>query len=836
MRLLRFVFFILALATLARAQSAQWEPNGGTLAYNQVSELSLVFLDCEPTGEPALPSVSGLTLQAAGRSESTNIFNTTISRVVSHRYLARTTTRNRITIPSFTVPTNKGTVTVAAASFDVGQATVGQNRVSLDTIATSRIVHPREAWAGEVFPLSYTLTVARRYFHQFGSNLEWDAAPFAIEEWAKPDLFESAVNGEDRVVYATKTRALLRQPGDVAGNAATQLVNIQTGAQAFGFFNRPNLDQFVITSNRPQITVKPLPAGAPASFDGAVGQFTLESKVVPLTAAVGEPLTWTLTLTGTGNWPDVAGLPAREASKDFRVVQPQAKRTPKEGMLYDATLAEDVVLIPTKAGRYTLGGISWSYFDPAKGSYETIKTAPITVTVTAAAAPAAAPQAVTPGNNAAEKTAPPKPVATAPVAPAPIPRDPLPGSADVPAPLSSRNLMIALLAPLPLLLTFWFQLALRRAKATDPLRPQREARTRLTVTLAKLRGVNDPAKVAALLQDWQRDVAVLWILPHAVPAATLFETRAAGNPQAQAWAALWREAERSLYAANTPLPADWITRAEAATAAYALRPFSTASLFRPRNLLPFAAALALALAVFPEPVQAAETSIDAYNQGKFADAEKSLRERIAGHPTDWIARHNLALALAQQGRTEEAAGQAVASFVQQPGNASVRWHFSLTQQSAGYAPVGLSAFNKPTPLHDLASRFSPARWQHLLILASWLAALAIAALVSQGYGKPRRWIKVVSLLALFVSVTGGALAAVNIYTYRPAHDARAVIVWRAATLRSIPTEADTTQKTSPLAAGSLAIAEKDFLGWTRLAFRNGQTGWVRKEDVVALWR
>jgi hypothetical protein len=67
-------------------------------------------------------------------------------------------------------------------------------------------------------------------------------------------------------------------------------------------------------------------------------------------------------------------------------------------------------------------------------------------------------------------------------------------------------------------------------------------------------------------------------------------------------------------------------------------------------------------------------------------------------------------------------------------------------------------------------------------------------------------------------------------------DARVVVVLRAGILRSIPTEADTAQKTTPLAAGSVAIADKTFLGWTRLAFENGQTGWIRKEELVALWR
>jgi len=63
-----------------------------------------------------------------------------------------------------------------------------------------------------------------------------------------------------------------------------------------------------------------------------------------------------------------------------------------------------------------------------------------------------------------------------------------------------------------------------------------------------------------------------------------------------------------------------------------------------------------------------------------------------------------------------------------------------------------------------------------------------------------------------------------------------VIAWRAGTLRSIPTEADTTQKTIALPAGSVAVQDKTFLGWVRLDFENGQTGWVRKEDVIGFWQ
>ena len=41
---------------------------------------------------------------------------------------------------------------------------------------------------------------------------------------------------------------------------------------------------------------------------------------------------------------------------------------------------------------------------------------------------------------------------------------------------------------------------------------------------------------------------------------------------------------------------------------------------------------------------------------------------------------------------------------------------------------------------------------------------------------------------------------------------------------------------SGLAVGSLALSQRTFLGWTQLAVENGQTGWVRKDEIVPLWK
>jgi hypothetical protein len=174
--------------------------------------------------------------------------------------------------------------------------------------------------------------------------------------------------------------------------------------------------------------------------------------------------------------------------------------------------------------------------------------------------------------------------------------------------------------------------------------------------------------------------------------------------------------------------------------------------------------------------------------------------------------------------------------VQKPAAPAARWHFALTAEKAGFVPSSLSSFLSPGPAQSFARFASPAGWQRVLIVASALAAVALGWILFNAYGRKSR-IAYFGAPALFTLAVALAFLGVNgVLTYGLAGRAEAVIVARAGTLRSIPTEADTSQKITALAAGSIALADRTFLGWTRLAFENGQTGWVRKDEVVPLWK
>jgi len=831
LRLLPPLLITTVFTATAQAQSVHWEP----AASGDPSEIQLVFEDCRPEGDPQLPAVQGITFSFAGRAEQTSIVNFTMTRSVILTYRARSNKSGPISIPAFTVRTDKGNLTVPAF-------TGGALRSAADANVSSRLEpNPASVWAGQVFDLTYTLDVARRHFNQLGTLVEWNAAPLIAEEWSKPEPFETTVNNEARLHIIQKTRAYAKTPGPLTLNAANQLVNLQSGSIGFGLFQTPRIEQLSVTSDTPAVIVRPLPP-APAGFSGAVGQFTLTSKVVPTNAAAGEPITWTLELSGTGNWPDIPGLPQRAVSRDFNVVQPQARRTPAEGKLFDTTISEDVVLVPTKEGTYTLGPVNFTYFDPAAGDYKTISTPRTQVTITPAAttpAPTQNPEPQT--QNATTPVAAPK-LPTPPSAPNAIPRDPLPGSHIVSTPLRPSTLAWLTAAPFAILPILWLILATQRARATDPLRPQREARTRLAATLAALKNAQPSTLNPQLLLQWQHDATILLRIPHAAPPAT-----AITDPS---WQQLWLESDRALYSADAQLPSDWTARAEAALAATRLPGFSPLRLFLPRNLFPFVALLALTFTL-PTFLPAADTPSTpnakpqtpnsdpaaAYRSGDFAAASSAWSATVAKSPTDAVARHNLSLSLAQQDRWPEAAAHATAAFVQNPSNDSIRWQLALASEKSGYIAAPLVSFLPPGPVQSLARLASPATWQFALLAASLLLTTALALFIYGAYRDASRLRFFSALTALVLGLLTAAASVSSLYAYRLTAHPDAVLAWRAGTLRSIPTEADNTQKTTTLPPGSLALADSNtFLGWTRLTFENGQTGWVRSEEIIPLWK
>jgi tetratricopeptide (TPR) repeat protein len=838
-----------AFAASAAAQTARWTPASGSLAQGSTARLSLVFENCKPESPLPKPAAKGLLFQQPNLSQTyISSFNTgadTTRQEITLSYPVHVAAGvgETVTIPPFSVRTDKGTLPVSAVSYTVAQTSADSqdDSLPLKDAVNSVLVPPKYAvWAGEVFPLIYSIARAPQIGLHLNGNPNWENPPLLFEEFPRRAFVRHEMRGSANFfVHEYATRAMAARDGVFELPPVAQKVVLVPGRH--DFFGPPP-STYRITSAPGALTVKPLPQPAPPHFSGAVGQFELKAKVVPEKAAVGEPVTWTLELSGTGNWPSIGALPARELSRDFRVVQPRAKKTSPEGVLFTAVLTEDVVAIPTRPGRYTLDPVEMSVFNPHTGKYATLRTQALAVEITAPAGNATAPRAPADANAGtppaanipadAAGTPPALPASSAP--PPALPKDPLPSAPPAASPFAGGELLPRLLAALLWPFPAWLLLAGRRALRSDPARPRRKARIRLGETLHALDvatkpGTSASAKTSARLQSlllaWQRDAAALWGVTGAAPSANEI-------PDAR-WAALWRDANRALYLPGGELPPAWLKDARRAWTAARPPRFNPRRALFARNLFPFF--FALALLVSAGAAQGAENEnpgAKAYASADFRAAEQYWRECLSYVPADWSSRHNLSLALAQQNRWDESAAHAAAAFLGNPRSEAIRWQLRLALSKTGSTPAPLA------PLLDgaVAAQLTPARWQHLLVAGAALAALAFVLALARFYEPPPRKRPLAPALLFAAAAVALAWALAALKTYGILADTRTALVWQQTALRSTPTEAGDAQQTVPVPAGSAVLVEKEFLGWRRVSFENGQTGWLRSENLVPLWK
>ena len=129
------------------------------------------------------------------------------------------------------------------------------------------------------------------------------------------------------------------------------------------------------------IDVSPLPSGKPASFGGAVGDFSISSSISTTELKENEAVTLKVIISGTGNM-KLIKTPEVNFPADFEVYDPKVdnKFTLKAGGLSGNKVIE-YLAIPRYNGNYTIPSVEFAYFDIKSGAYKTLKTPEYTLNV-----------------------------------------------------------------------------------------------------------------------------------------------------------------------------------------------------------------------------------------------------------------------------------------------------------------------------------------------------------------------------------------------------------------------------------------------------------------------
>ena len=123
-----------------------------------------------------------------------------------------------------------------------------------------------------------------------------------------------------------------------------------------------------------KVVVDPLPTGAPASFAGGVGEFSMSAKFNKDSLNANEAVSLIITITGAGNI-NLIESPKVEFPVDFEKYDVKiSDNSNKSGRGASGSKVFEYPLIPRGAGEFTIPNVEFSYYDIQKKKYVTLSS------------------------------------------------------------------------------------------------------------------------------------------------------------------------------------------------------------------------------------------------------------------------------------------------------------------------------------------------------------------------------------------------------------------------------------------------------------------------------
>lgn len=145
------------------------------------------------------------------------------------------------------------------------------------------------------------------------------------------------------------------------------------------FFNGGNFfskrETRILAPKALEIEVKPLPeAGKPQGFQGDVGVYQMNASLDRSEVKQNEPVKMTLVIEGVGNV-DRVNRPRIPDLKGFRTYEADSKsEVARQNDMISGRKTFEVVFIPKDEGKMFIPPLEFSFFDPVKGQYQTLRT------------------------------------------------------------------------------------------------------------------------------------------------------------------------------------------------------------------------------------------------------------------------------------------------------------------------------------------------------------------------------------------------------------------------------------------------------------------------------
>ncbi|MBW6514199.1 MAG: BatD family protein [Candidatus Syntrophosphaera sp.] len=220
----------------------------------------------------------------------------------------------------------------------------------------------QSVYLGEPAIVAYYL-YTNQMVESFYTETERDYEGYGKSSFEQPKnlAYEEVIyNGERFQRALIKKTALYPQ---VAGRL--QAPTLSGKVQFTGIYSFLNK---TVGSSNAWIDVKPLPAGKPAGFTGAVGDFEISQSYSADKVSLGEALTSTVRINGRGNFSQFTAAPHPQI-ENFQISEPTLQDRLSSAV--EGTRNIIFTILPQSTGDHAIPGYTFSWFDTSSGAYRT---------------------------------------------------------------------------------------------------------------------------------------------------------------------------------------------------------------------------------------------------------------------------------------------------------------------------------------------------------------------------------------------------------------------------------------------------------------------------------
>lgn len=339
-----------------------------------------------PSGRVADPTVrvpDGVTVLGSGRMESSSWINGRTSRKITFRYELTADRPGTYRIGPIAVRTGDGAYEIPGAVLSVvpGRPRVGGGGSGPASLEVD--VSPTEPYVGQPAMLRVRL-IQRADFAEVPGYTPPSSAGFWAEKSSQPESYMADEGGRRVLVTETRTRVYGIAAGKAQIGEAMVLLQLSSqgpGNDPFAWLGAQRPRRDVEVRSKPfSVRVRPLPAGAPAGFEGAVGRLAVSWEADRAATPQDVPFVVQLDIRGVGNLPLVHTPTWSHPDAEIFAgsIDDSAGRI---GTLDAGRRRFQWTVLARRTGTLRLVPPRVAWFDPAAGSYYSAGLQPIEVEI-----------------------------------------------------------------------------------------------------------------------------------------------------------------------------------------------------------------------------------------------------------------------------------------------------------------------------------------------------------------------------------------------------------------------------------------------------------------------